>query len=202
MSHYADFYLTHRKEIDQITAQILPLMRKVQKLEGTQALCDWVNFQIDAILKKTDLQNKISCSKGCSFCCSGKIILNTFEASYITSYVEQFDIEFDRELVKAQSKAPNIDDLKFAQNKCALLDKKGNCSIYDIRPAICRTYNSTSPPDKCDKDKHGEIDIRDLKTPPFFAFQMAYQLLDLELGNIDKNDEYITLHKALNHVFN
>ena len=94
-----------------------------------------------------------------------------------------------------------IDDLKFAQSKCALLDKKGNCSIYDIRPVVCRTYNSTSPPDLCDNDKNGVVTISNIKHPAFTAFFVAFAKLDIEIGNSDALDDPMTIHQALNQVF-
>lgn len=42
---------------------------------------------------------------------------------------------------------------------CPLLDSRGLCSVYDLRPLTCRIYVSFSPPGRCDPDYDNEEDI-------------------------------------------
>lgn len=76
----------------------------------------------------------ITCTKGCSFCCSmPDIQLTTAEFELITK-------KQGEQVLKAAVKEPS--------SYCPFLENN-LCSIYDHRPFSCRLWNSTDPVTKC-----------------------------------------------------
>lgn len=66
---------------------------------------------------------QFQCVEGCSDCC-GPVPMTRLEMSRIKARVGEYEM-FDKDL------------------HCGLL-KDGKCSVYDIRPAICRVFGATS----------------------------------------------------------
>lgn len=77
-----------------------------------------------------------TCSKGCSHCCRMDVQITTFEAEYIVM----------------ASGIPHAPEARFTQGHkgaCPFLSSSGECSIYHIRPLLCRTYHVFSDPKLC-----------------------------------------------------
>lgn len=125
---------------------MMPGIREAHTELSNNMFMQAVNKAIDYLTEKY-LKDKTSCSKGCSFCCHDEIRMSSFEADYIKGYVFSNKIIPNRRLLKKQSRKP-YSELSFADKQCSLL-KNGECSIYEARPLICRTYNSTVEPERC-----------------------------------------------------
>jgi len=93
-------------------------------------------------------------------------------------------------LLKKQNKVKDFKKLKWADKKCSLLTEDGECSIYEIRPLVCRAYNSIDNPINCnaDKNKDGHERLFAIETE---ALQMALFLVD--------EGKYESLHKVVNY---
>ena len=96
---------------------------------------------------------KITCSRGCSFCCYIKVDVGYFEAKLIYDYCKENNIVIDWGYLETQS---HMDDLKSWKDnkmlrKCEFL-KNNECSVYEVRPTSCRKHVSLSPPADCDVD--------------------------------------------------
>jgi Fe-S-cluster containining protein len=113
-------------------------------------------------LKKTKYGKGIKCSAGCSFCCHTHVDINRDEAEllvYKASKIEEktgkkFIIDLGR-LSKQQAKGlEGWNELPYAERKCVFLDEKGQCSVYEWRPATCRAHNAISDPANCDSEKY------------------------------------------------
>lgn len=76
------------------------------------------------------------CSKGCSYCCSYGVSITAFEAEYISF---KTGIEYSRAPLFTQN--DNVD--------CPFLGERGDCSIYDCRPIICRLLHTLGNPENC-----------------------------------------------------
>ena len=72
----------------------------------------------------------LACRKGCDLCCQRKFSVSAVEAYNIASQFRQLPAELQRAVRKRKS-------------SCAFL-VKGACSVYEARPAICRTYGLPS----------------------------------------------------------
>ena len=73
----------------------------------------------------------VACSKGCSSCCKINVTISQMEANLIA---EKTGIK-SKQLALSQSHSPD----KFIGIPCVFL-KNGSCSIYDIRPFVCRKH--------------------------------------------------------------
>ncbi|WP_368073434.1 YkgJ family cysteine cluster protein [Ralstonia sp. NFACC01] len=78
----------------------------------------------------------VSCSKGCSHCCSIDVQLTTLEAEYIQVYA---GVPLDaREGLTTGHRTP-----------CPFLTDAGACGIYEHRPVVCRIYHALGDPKNC-----------------------------------------------------
>ncbi|HEX2959960.1 MAG TPA: YkgJ family cysteine cluster protein [Chitinispirillaceae bacterium] len=146
-----------------------------------------------------------SCKSGCGCCCNHWVEdVNSFEASIICDYIQNHLPEQIPEIIKkckSDQKQlvhiekciidhPDISDMPddqldhtdlllsvFYQFKrpCPLIDKKGMCTIYPMRPLTCRIYMSFSAPSCCDPEYINEDD-----TPTYLldVEEEASELLD------------------------
>lgn len=101
------------------------------------------------------------CHKGCSHCCHMAVSITQFEALYIKQYIErnwskkQINNLYSQ-IKQLKFKHPEIFNMSFiaTENKtkiripCIFLENNC-CSIYNVRPVICRTYISLSPSEVC-----------------------------------------------------
>ena len=128
-------------------------------LETTYALLQ----SIDDINKRLDIESKVACKgKGCNFCCHDRVYLSSFEINLIKTFIEQNpDYQFvNEEQAKFLDETGYIEanNLPFAKRACPFLIN-GNCSIYDVRPSICRIHNISKSEDinKCKREKDTDI---------------------------------------------
>jgi len=176
-----DFLEKNFKEISAKAIQIAPVFHEAYKKHGPQGVTDYAHKYIDATNDGSGLTAKISCKVGCHFCCYGEIELSYVESTVIYSAIKQFKISIDKELIKRQNNKPHH-RLKYADKRCALLDDKGECKVYDYRPSICRLYNSVDDPKECN-EQHKMPDTGTLRTIDGFAIAAALMLFDQEQGN-------------------
>lgn len=101
------------------------------------------------------------CHKSCSHCCYMVVSITQFEALYIKQYIKHncsktLINNFHSKIKQLKSEHPEIFDIDFmaTENRtkirtpCIFLENNC-CSIYNARPAICRTYISLSPSEVC-----------------------------------------------------
>lgn len=109
---------------------------------------------IESDLKESPHTSKITCQRGCNFCCHIKVDVNYFEAKWLYDYCKKNNIEINWDYLIAQSSMD--DDKQWVQQKhlrtCEFL-KNGECSVYEARPMGCRKHFSLSKPEECDVDK-------------------------------------------------
>lgn len=75
---------------------------------------------------------RFSCAKGCYGCCQPGLTVFSVEMAYINSWIEKNkDVA-----LKIKDTSQMLMDPSF----CRLLDKNGDCSIYEARPMICRSH--------------------------------------------------------------
>jgi Fe-S-cluster containining protein len=75
------------------------------------------------------------------------------------------------------------------QRPCPLLDKKGSCAIYRIRPLTCRVYMSFSPPELCnphtilgDEARTYLLDLERDTSELFDKLHFMYDVFDGDTG--------------------
>lgn len=107
---------------------------------------------IDETMQDNLKENKPTCRKGCAHCCYLCIYVSPDEAITIREYCKLNDIEIDWDKLEAQK---NLTPDNWTKNKpeisrCVFLNDTNNCSIYPVRPMVCRKYFVTSDPALCD----------------------------------------------------
>jgi Fe-S-cluster containining protein len=113
------------------------------------------------------------CSKGCSYCCYQSIKIVASEELTISEYLDKNVDDDKKQIIKSQletwteyffentpdNKVLNDEDiLKFEERvvrdsiPCFFLIE-GKCSIYPVRPLVCRTHIVADNPEFCNKDR-------------------------------------------------
>jgi Fe-S-cluster containining protein len=143
--------------------QILPILH---------SLSDSVIESVGSKLSQTG--QPISCKAGCGACCRLMVPLTLFEAEALAAWIhslpeakqQQLAMRFQSALAKladagildrmvsedwrvqSDSALKVVNDYFSAHVPCPFLEDE-SCSIYPIRPLICREYLVTSPPQQC-----------------------------------------------------
>ena len=97
---------------------------------------------------------KFSCAKGCYGCCRAGLSVAKVESDYIRRWL--YEHPGERAKIKDLSKMRNDPDF------CRFLDADGACSIYEVRPIICRTHGtpvSWTEEDDPDSNKNESRDV-------------------------------------------
>jgi Fe-S-cluster containining protein len=71
------------------------------------------------------------CPEGCNKCCSNILTVSQKEIARIKKYISQNNIEINN---------PNSIVSGYI-DKCPFVNKKGKCSIYEVRPEVCAYYS-------------------------------------------------------------
>lgn len=146
------FYKNHEQELKSIVSQIVPSFQKLLKEKGNTYLVEYVYGWTDSLQNASGLKEKITCSKQkCSWCCHSTIGISHAEAQYIKLQIDLNGIKPNEERSKLQNdinmSAQNERLLKWVDRACPFLtstDGQGECSIYEIRPLLCRNHNSVA----------------------------------------------------------
>ena len=127
---------------DAVTAE-QPLSKLEQALEDIFATAEML-LQEDRSAER-DL---IACGPGCGYCCVVNVSLSIPEAVIITRFLERLpEPELNRQKEKLDQlwcAVRGLDDEErlACKRSCAFLDDVSNCSIYPVRPLLCRSVTS------------------------------------------------------------
>ncbi len=112
------------------------------------------NTHVDELIKETPVPEgeKISCKKGCSYCCHLHVEISQDEAVLILKHAKENNIPINWDRLKKQSKhdLDTYGNMPAKKRKCNFLGSDGSCTIYEVRPINCRKMFSLDDPDKCD----------------------------------------------------
>jgi len=84
------------------------------------------------------------CVKGCSHCCYMATCISGHEARMIGRYLGRDPKRLGRENVFSDSLQEYL-LATFTGVPCSLLDERGKCSVYPVRPIACRLHHSLEP---------------------------------------------------------
>jgi Fe-S-cluster containining protein len=73
-----------------------------------------------------------ACAEGCDDCCAPGLTVTTIEAEAIAAFVERAGDDARARVRGALASA--------RADRCAALDARGACSIYEARPLVCRSH--------------------------------------------------------------
>ena len=104
--------------------------------------------EVQSFLSDEDI-SRMDCKEGCSTCCRINVSLLEPGAIIITDYL--IKTLSPTELAKQKAKMSELvkhirylddDERIFANKPCAFLNEHGGCSIYPVRPFLCRSVTS------------------------------------------------------------
>ena len=98
-----------------------------------KTLSDKVDQQFDHI--HTKYPHAFQCAQQCHTCCQPELTISPIEADGIKLYLDTQPHLVER-LKQLQQQNPHNDQ------RCELLDENGLCSIYPVRPLICRSHGA------------------------------------------------------------
>jgi len=96
------------------------------------------------------VEQGVQCKKGCSYCCHFRVDVSANEVFTISDYMKSTlsDEDFDLHLEKAKENKKKMGMLsqskRIVTNVACPLLIDNECSIYEIRPAMCRKIHSTN----------------------------------------------------------
>ncbi|MFO7831597.1 MAG: YkgJ family cysteine cluster protein [Desulfuromonadaceae bacterium] len=108
-----------------------------------------VESELRAGLSASDI-DMIACDAGCGTCCRVNVATLLPEAHNIHVYLRRTRTDGDLEQLCIKMRRLLVvingldDDERIATNQpCVFLDEHGSCSIYPVRPLLCRSITST-----------------------------------------------------------
>lgn len=82
---------------------------------------------------------QLSCTgRGCSGCCHGIIPVTDLEWTAIRPHITRAQRNLARTVAPEDGHA-----------RCPLLGEDGRCTVYAVRPLLCRSFTSTVAPSRC-----------------------------------------------------
>jgi Fe-S-cluster containining protein len=134
------------------------VLAELKKESGSRALSSAVHRVVQKA--ERDLADRlcdrershIACAAGCGVCCMVNVAVLFPEAVVIVEHLRENLAEKDLACLTAKvetlyRKIIWLDDEErvFLRRPCAFLDEGGCCSIYPVRPLLCRSVTSTDP---------------------------------------------------------
>ena len=135
----------------------IDLLEEKKKIIGIRKVMDIKNMNDKAIInylygyfEKIDKDNaKLSnavCQKGCCSCCSSDFEISITEFFAILQYI---GVKFGNNAIDEISRKAK---LSFNAANCIFVnDTDGSCTIYEVRPLICRKYGLYADSTYCEK---------------------------------------------------
>jgi Fe-S-cluster containining protein len=134
---------------------------------NAESVSDAVHKQVDemmaeVIAEANKTKEKVSCGKGCSFCCFQQVDISDDEATLITEYTREIGKEIDYDMLQKQFATKDYGTLPLKERKCIFLDDMDSCSIYEHRPSACRKLVVVNDPALCDTEKNKGAEVKRL----------------------------------------
>ncbi|MBN2645789.1 MAG: YkgJ family cysteine cluster protein [Desulfuromonadaceae bacterium] len=144
-----DFYVW-RQQLEQDWHQVIQRALKKEQLNGAlEQFLDAVEQKLERKLTPHDSE-RIACRAGCGTCCQVHVAVLQPEAENIAAYLkenwtsEQLET-LQQRMQKMLVRIEGLDEVERAAVSCScvFLSDEGSCSIYPVRPLLCRSLTST-----------------------------------------------------------
>ncbi len=122
----------------QFGRKLISTRNKIFAINAIRSLHEQVDALTEQIKKKPGVH--FDCKAGCSYCCSLRVAATPPEVFLITRYIKQLPTETQTELLerlKTRSEATRGVETEDFFFPCTLL-ADGQCTIYELRPVMCR----------------------------------------------------------------
>jgi Fe-S-cluster containining protein len=150
----------------QAEATLLQQAATIQALQGSRGnlgvlgLARRVQRDMSAAIDSLPSKSRHACAPGCFFCCYLPVDVLAPEAFLIAAHLQRTRSASELTSLLCRLAAHGQHD--FGQRACVFL-AQGQCSIYDVRPLVCRGYNSLSK-ERCEAFYHdASVDLTGTK---------------------------------------
>jgi len=136
--------------MDRVSKSVQRIMKEPE-VDGASDAAETVQQMAEKVCAElVGRDHRIACSEGCSHCCVVNVSILPPEAEAICNYLLSVSTEEELELLRKKLHALDLetrwlDDEEriMARKQCAFLTEAGSCSIYPVRPLLCRAMTST-----------------------------------------------------------
>ena len=177
--------------------------------EGIKAaLVQIMDLAQEMVVHISDAQEEpgVECAAGCSYCCYTQVKLTPAEALLAFSWMDQeFSnqdkillwkrVENNRRLTEGQSLSTRV---SIKKNSPCIFLKNNGCSIYPVRPFICRSWSSYSRQRCMDAFNTGDHTAEiETSTSSNFVFSLARQSIQTACHNHGLESQPLELPRAM-----
>lgn len=143
-----------RAALDSFKARVEKVFASTFQSRGGNTLDCWFeNYfqQSSTIINYFEEANKIApptvaCKRGCSYCCQVHVAVTAPEVLTIAEHIKTLPNypEIREHIRQTAAKIKGKDETQRKNEKipCALLATDGSCSVYPLRPFVCRGWTS------------------------------------------------------------
>jgi len=172
---------------------ILHYVRELSKIPDKPSRAYSALKLIDEIIKNETKLVNIKCGRGCSYCCHILVGATDCERELLKEVLKdspELTKSLDKDRIKKQAKYHTnqpfefADEVSLADRRCAFLDEKGECRIYEYRPSACRLHLVTSEPERCDTSSGLQQEITEHHNMNAHAVQAALVMIDIMEGGV------------------
>ncbi|OUR98553.1 hypothetical protein A9Q84_03835 [Halobacteriovorax marinus] len=137
----------------KITNKVLKRLNKISSaVRRARFVHKEINNHLSVLFQDPMVEKHISCRKGCSACCHTQVSISDDEAALLAKLVNG-GVNIDMAKLKSQSAASKSATLwyqiPFEERGCVFLDENKECTVYNDRPAVCRTNHVVGSPEDC-----------------------------------------------------
>ena len=147
---------SYRKLLKYISKKLDKVTNPIKR---SQYVHKKIDEEIEMLFEDNLTKNLVQCKKSCSACCHSQVAITEDEAHLLVNLIEEgAPINWTRLWVQAKAKNNNKEymNIPYLMRACIFLDDKGECSVYESRPSVCRTNYVISDPKDCRYDA-GEV---------------------------------------------
>ncbi len=192
----------------EVTLQKNPFVNSI--LPAFQQTMEFAQVIIEQ-LEESGQSPSISCKCGCSHCCHSQVKIIPVEALSIYTYVKQkfSDIEIS-ELKERISSFHGLTQGKTFEQRfsikqtlpCIFLMSE-QCSIYQARPSICRSWNSLDK-SACVTAYHSKNSQAEIESSPAreYVYGATRELFELLTRQEALQTKVLHMHQAIGDCFN
>lgn len=146
--------------LQQQKAATIQALQASRRKAAVLQLAEQVHRDMSAAIDALPSKAQHACAPGCSFCCYLPVDVLAPEAFRIAAHLQQ--TRSPGELAALVYRLGSHGQQAFGARPCVFL-VEGRCSIYEVRPMVCRGYNSLSR-ERCEAFYHdASIDLRGTK---------------------------------------
>lgn len=154
-----------QKEVMRLFNDSMSMYKLLEVKHGSVEATKMVNkliseFIEEGVIKSNEEGQKVSCVKGCSFCCNILVMISDIEAKIIAEYIKTPEQVAHLERQRGANTVEKFSKLPYAHRRCVFLENN-TCSIYKDRPSPCIKHYTVTPPSDCDTEG-GALGTQDL----------------------------------------